>query len=237
MLFALKPLNSFNTAFQTSASRIGKLQQDVYDLLRSFLSNFVQPQLLACASNEEVYSFDYANLTIQLPNSELGIGTATRLCLIESSDELEGTSKEEKFFLSVRSFYVECVKKITNKFPFTDITFKDLSLLDTWYCFEASSASLDRLVRRFQPSADVDSLLMELRDYQSLPEAQLPPQPSQESLESFWVSMGAMPQPGGEIGDKRFPTLTQLCKTLLVLSHSTADPERLFSVIGKIQTS
>ena len=109
VLFALKPLNSFNTAFQTSASRIGKLQQDVYDLLQSFLSNFVQPQLLACASNEEVYSFDYANLTIQLPNSELGIGTATRLCLIESSDELEGTSKEEKFFLSVRSFYVECV--------------------------------------------------------------------------------------------------------------------------------
>ena len=78
---------------------------------------------------------------------------------------------------------------------------------------------------------------MELRDYQSLPEAQLPPQPSQESLESFWVSMGVMPQPGGEIGDKRFPTLTQLCKTLLVLPHSTADPERLFSVIGKIETS
>ena len=237
VLFALKPLNSFNTAFQTSASRIGKLQQDVHDLFRSFLSNFIQPQLLARASNEEVYSFDYANQTIQLPNSELGIGTATRMCLIENSDELEGTSKEEKFFLSVRSFYIECVKMILAKFPFTDITFKDLSLLDPQYRFEASSASLDRLVKRFQPSADVDSLLMELRDYQSLPEAQLPPQPSRESLEIFWASMGALPKPGGGIGDIRFPTLTQLCKTLLVLPHSTADPERLFSIIRKIETS
>ena len=63
VLFALKPLNCFNTAFQTFANRIGKLQQDVYDLLQSFLSNFIQPQFLACASNEEVYSFDYASQT------------------------------------------------------------------------------------------------------------------------------------------------------------------------------
>ena len=73
---------------------------------------------------------------------------------------------------------------------------------------------------------------MELRDYQSVPEAQLPP--SEGSLESFWASMGAITQPGGEIGDKCFPTPMQLCKTLLVPPHLTADPERLFSIIGKI---
>ena len=37
--FALKPLNTFNTAFQTSASKIGTLQEDVRSLLRAFLSN------------------------------------------------------------------------------------------------------------------------------------------------------------------------------------------------------
>ena len=37
--FALKPLNSFNVAFQTSASKLGSLQRDVRNLLRSFLSN------------------------------------------------------------------------------------------------------------------------------------------------------------------------------------------------------
>ena len=35
--FALRPLNAFNVAFQTSASKIGTLQEDVRNLLRGFL--------------------------------------------------------------------------------------------------------------------------------------------------------------------------------------------------------
>ena len=34
----------------------------------------------------------------------------------------------------------------------------------------------------------------------------------------------------------RFGTLTQLAKTLLILPHSSADPERLFSMVRKIET-
>ena len=34
----------------------------------------------------------------------------------------------------------------------------------------------------------------------------------------------------------RFGTLAQLAKTLLVLPHSNADPERLFSMVRKIET-
>ena len=51
--FALKPLNKFNVAFQTSASKIGTLQHDVRNLLRRFLSNFIKPELLAATANEE----------------------------------------------------------------------------------------------------------------------------------------------------------------------------------------
>lgn len=89
--FALKPLNTFNTAFQTSASKIGTLQHDVRNLLRGFLSNFIKPELLAATTDDEIHYFDYANVRNQLCNDELGIGTAARLHLIEMSDELEGT--------------------------------------------------------------------------------------------------------------------------------------------------
>jgi hypothetical protein len=44
---ALKPLNLFNAAFQTSACKLGTLQRDVSNLLQSFFFNFIQPQLLA----------------------------------------------------------------------------------------------------------------------------------------------------------------------------------------------
>ena len=118
--FALKPLNRFNVAFQTSASKIGTLQKDVRDLLRAFLSNFIRPELLAATSDATIHEFDYKTTANQLSDDEIGIGTATRLLLIENSDELEGTSKERNFFLSVRKFYVECARKIIDKFPFSD---------------------------------------------------------------------------------------------------------------------
>ena len=53
--FALKPLNCFNVAFQISVSKIGTLQQNVHNLLRSFLSNFIRPELLAATSNEDIH--------------------------------------------------------------------------------------------------------------------------------------------------------------------------------------
>ena len=43
--------------------------------------------------------------------------------------------------------------------------------------------------------------------------------------------------PAGEVGEKRYGNLADFSKLLLVLPHSTADPERLFSIIGKIDTS
>ena len=71
--FALKPLNSFNAAFQTSASKIGTLQKDVCNL-RGFLSNFIQPELLAAAPDDQIHTFDYENLSNQVSNDEIGGG-------------------------------------------------------------------------------------------------------------------------------------------------------------------
>ena len=75
--FALRPLNAFNTAFQTSASKIGTLQDVRPNLLRAFLSNFIQPELLAATPNYKIHRVDYENIANQLSNDELGIGSAT----------------------------------------------------------------------------------------------------------------------------------------------------------------
>ena len=129
---------------------------------------------------------------------------------------------------------MECVQKIIATFPFADSTIKDLCLLDPGRRFESNAASVTRLHTRFLPLADFDAILREFREYQSLPNPQLP---LHTTLDEFWASIGDLPQPEGEVGEKRFGHLASFCKTLLVLPHSTADPERLFSIIGKIDTS
>ena len=55
-----------------------------------------------------------------------------------------------------------------------DLIINDLSMLDPRYRFEASAASVTRLFWRFTPTADLDAILMEFREYQSLPDPQLP---------------------------------------------------------------
>ena len=234
--FAKKPLNKFNTAFQTSASKIGTMQEDVRNLLRGYLSNFIQPELLATTSNDNIHTFDYENVSNQLSNDELGIGTAARLNLIESSEELEGTRREDIFFLSVRHFYVECVRKIIGKFPFADPTINILA------CSIHTTVLVPRQLlspgcsSAFTSSAphDMDTILMELHEYRSLPDGQLP---VYKTLDEFWTRMGELPQPAGDVDAKRFGNLAEFFKVLLVLPHSTADPERLFSMIGKVDTS
>ena len=158
------------------------------------------------------------------------------MLLIENSDELEGTSKERNFFLSVRKFYVECVRKIIDKFPFSDNVIRDLGMLDPRNRHQISSAVVLRLLKRFNKQCSIeemDTILKEWQEYKSLPDDQLP---RCESLEYFWSHMGQLPMPAGEVGDKRFGNLANFSNLLLVLPHSTADPERLFSMIGKIDT-
>ena len=52
--YALKPLNSFNIALQTTASKIGTLHHDISQLLQSCLANFIRPEYLASILDDAV---------------------------------------------------------------------------------------------------------------------------------------------------------------------------------------
>ena len=62
-VYALKPLNIFNIAFQTHVSRIGTLQAEVRKILQSFLANFVDPDVIKSA--DDITSVDFTNKSLQ----------------------------------------------------------------------------------------------------------------------------------------------------------------------------
>ena len=70
-----------------------------------------------------------------------------------------------------------------------------------------------------------------------MPNNQLPATNSDDdgALDQFWFLMGCISKPGNA-SRKRFEQLAKLCKILLVLPHSNADPERLFSMVQKVET-
>ena len=223
-----------------SASKIGTLQHDISQLLKSYLTNFVLPKSLADVTLDSIYEFNFCDAAVAVPDSDFGILTATRLLLEEEADSIEGTHQEVAFFAAVWEFYKEVVHKMVSKFPFRDSTIRDLSLLDPKNRQSVTSSSAIRLAKRFASITlheELDWLDAELRDYKSMPEKQLPSvdASSATALDHFWQEMGDLTRPG-DIQQKCFPHLSHLCKVLLVLPHSTADPECLFSMVRKIET-
>ena len=69
--FAQKPFNSLST-FQTQASHIGTLQSDVYKLLQTYMSNFIDQKVLQDC--DDVTTIDADN---QLSHYKVGIGIST----------------------------------------------------------------------------------------------------------------------------------------------------------------
>ena len=124
-----------------------------------------------------IITVNYLDRNNQVGNSELGIGTSTRLLLCgELEDVVTGTVIENRFFASVRSFYEVSVTKMLAKFPFSDDTLKNLAFLDPRTRKTSTVTGMINLASRFSSLStdEIDSLTMEFRDYRVSSDDQLP---------------------------------------------------------------
>lgn len=238
VLFALEPLNKFTVLFQTNASRVGTMQADFLNLLRSYLANFMDASAIRNCTNDELPSLAYNDRANQLADSELGIGTQARLALLEAEDSSD-VNMEARFHDSVRSFYEACVKKLLAKFPLTDATIRNLAFLNPKSRSSVTASAILQICRKLLTSAsaeDIDLVMEEFLDFKTMPEEQLPAVTDHAFLDQFWAQLSKLPSLHDE-SQLRFPNLGKLAKVALVLPHSNADPERLFSMVKKIETS
>ena len=183
--------------------------------------------LKAC---DNITTVDFKDESNQLSDDELGIGTSTRLLLCgDLEDDIVGTIKEARFFKSVRTFYETAVLA---KFPFAD----DLAFLDPRNREKTTSSALANRFTEFTTD-EIDDLVTEFRDYRAALDIELPEVSADmpAALDYFWAAVAEV----HSVTDSetcRFGTLARLAKILLVLPHSNADPERLFSKVRKIET-
>lgn len=83
---------------------------------------------------------------------------------------------------------------------------------------------------------EIDTLTMEFLDYRAASDDQLPTFDPHEcaAIDHFWAAMAEL-YAVTDLDTLRFGVLSKLAKVLL-LPHSNADPERLFSMVRKIET-
>uniref|UniRef100_H3A7F3 HAT C-terminal dimerisation domain-containing protein n=1 Tax=Latimeria chalumnae TaxID=7897 RepID=H3A7F3_LATCH len=152
---------------------------------------------------------------------DLNIGNDARVLLITHE-----TGRH--FFKSVRRFFETVTKKMLRTFPIEDQLLNDIDHIVS----KGKAQTVINVAKRFPQviqEKELDKLIEEFTDYQLTEPGELP---SKEKLDLYWGKVSQMKA----AGEPRFPTLSSLMKTLLVIPHSNASSERTFSMIRQIDT-
>lgn len=231
--FILVPLNDFNTTFQADATKIGIIHSQMIKLLRKFLAKFVQASIIA--QHKDITKVPYDERDKQLSNDILAVGSSNRTFLIDHADDLSPFLLD-KFFSIIREFYMAVTKKMLQKFPFHDDALKNMAFLNPEFKEQLVADCVLKLAKRFPQilgdTCSLDELQEEFLDYQLTPKEELPP--ADLGADKFWSQMAKVMEPFSN--KSRFGLLAKLALACCVIPVSNADPERIFSMLKKIQT-
>lgn len=228
--FVLHLLNNFNKVFQADESQVGRLIPEMTRLLKMFMRKFVKMHLIKSTQLTEV---DYSDRQNQLSDDLLAAGMDCRPILADCEEISPAT--QQKFLADVRAFYVACIKKMLDKFPFSSEILGQLQVLDISKREEHDYTAIVSLASKFTPDVDQEELKEEWEDFQLMGEdevALLDHEGERKRLD-VWRDILKAKTSFGEI---RFPLLGKVFPALLCLPHSNADSERVFSMVRKIHT-
>lgn len=222
----LPRFTTFNTMFQHERPFVHKLHYQMCSLLRQFIASFVKFQVIQKSDylNAEI---DYSRPN-QLNNESIFIGNKTRTFL---ENEVITQAEKEEFYANVRDFFERGTRELYRLLPYKDQVLKNISILDPSEKSSGNWEKIQCLTRRFPNvvlEEDMDSLNTEFMAYSLW---DIPPTTQiavTDDIDHYWAKVSKT----GE-----FPTLCKLAKAMLILPHSNAEVERVFSKLTLIKTS
>nr|XP_006009948.1 PREDICTED: uncharacterized protein LOC102362282 [Latimeria chalumnae] len=222
-LSAILPLfTKFNVMFQAKQPNIHRLTQEMNQFLRNFLSRFVKQSVVS--STVRPQDVNYTIIDNQKPDCDFFIGLLTRALVDQLiNDGSLSREEEKKFYSDVRNFYMARTKNLIKKLPLDDQVLKDAEMLRPSRKDILQTAM--RLAKRF-PNIIQEGQLEQLQEECFSYECDTDLPDDEDNIEKYWGLVGKLTDISS---DKKYPILTKLAKAILVLLHSSADVERLFS--------
>ena len=152
----------------------------------------------------------------------------------------------KKFYTGVRAFFTGCLTYVVDKFPWDDELLQHACFIDFEKRKTCSFLSVEYFLRRFSqllPSEHADEVYDEFRLYQSLPA--IPPEIDTSQLyedeerthiraDLLWHRLEHLRDVNGKL---KFGLLANVAKLVLILPHSNADEEQVFSMVRKNKTA
>ena len=229
--YGLARLNTFNLIFQRERCAIYHLLRETKALLCTYLSRFVDSDILSSAG--DLLTIDFEDRTLQVADNALDIGTAARRYISNIEEECD-PALICHFYEDVRQGYVAVVKKLLERFPFKSEVLKCIVLLDPNLRSSVQDKDVLFLINRFLPDlsdAEIDITLEEWRKFCF--SADLPAFSDACDVDQWWLRVLELRSPSGS---PLFSGLSKLITILLILPCDQAPVERVFSMVNKIHT-
>ncbi|KAJ4932560.1 hypothetical protein JOQ06_010978 [Pogonophryne albipinna] len=210
--------------------------EKIITFIRKLCSKFLLPTVLQ--THFKPQDIPYVDKENHLPGYKLNVGFITRMRLNHLLDAGDITAqKVELFHTASLNFFVKAVEYALQRLPLSEPLLKHARFLDVRqraeYGVEDALYFVDRYAHLlpYHSPQDHDSLGEEFLDYQTMPVPILEADPD---IEGFWANMASLKHKVTGVG--RFDRLSTVAKLVLVLPHSNADAERVFSVVGLNKT-
>ena len=256
LLFYQSVLPTFtqvNLLLQREDPNIYLVADSIRVFLKKLLSKFVTLQ--AIRAEDDVTKVDFENPANHLGDSAITIGIVTKQCLQKLLNEGDISAYEQKkFYAAVRAFYVDAASQAVKKLPFDDCFLSNARFLNFEKREECTFDSVEFFCARYSnllqlTPVQMDLLQEEFTDYQLLDKSDIPEAVWKEALiceeetedarkehhrmDMIWAHLWGMKNVDSS---PRFQLLSEVGRLVLVIPHSNAGEERVFSLIRQNKT-
>lgn len=227
----LPVFDTANTLLQREEPCIHILRQTLLQQLRVLLNRFIKPSSLL-KYKDDLHELPYQRVKHQKDNDELFIGNETRKFLKERPH-----IDKAQFYDNVRKFYCRAVEYMLQKFPYTDPVLVHAEVAQVGKRAEAKFTSIQFFADRFtclglNSSEKLNCIQQEFIQYQidDLTDEIL----TSCKADRQWFLIGQLKDTSMNI---KYELLPKLMIAILVMFHSNADCERIFSFVTKTKTA
>jgi len=225
--YFLPILNSLNLSFKSEKPQIHLLYSKMSMAYKTILECYTKPEYL---NNTDIEKIQYRNPTYYLKTENIYLGGKCMAYLSNSNDCKLSNNEKNDFINNCLNFYIECAHQLFKRFPFNSNNVKCLKALS--FLNPQNVKNINSVVpaaQYFETSLglnlnDIDREWRQLRNIELNFDLEL--------LE-FWKVVVHLNDGNGDV---MFPFLSKLINFLIILPHSSACVERIFSCINLNKT-
>ena len=217
----------FMLNFQNDEPKIHVLYEQMVDLVKTFLLRFMKGEAVEAVQSYKLSTLDLARHS-QLPDGDLVIGQPTRRELKKLKED-----KQKAELLGIRSFFTTVTAFLQSRLPFENKLLRFLSCLIPERRSNASLRAIEYVATKLRiQAADIANVSDEWRLY--LHDKDITKPDKDTRVDHYWRRIFKLQTTNG---NSRYPLLTRIVKTALVLPHGNSDVERGISVNSRMLTN